>query len=184
MDPDRPARSTDPAKDEEFVRLFGLNHGRVFAYIVTMMPCAADAEEVLQRTSIALWQNFHQFDPSGDFVRWACGVAHRQSLNYRREQFRSRRVFSETVLEKIAHTRSARSALLEQRRIAMDDCVAELPQTDREIIEHYYYQGRKTAAEVAAELGRPTNTILKALIRIRKSLHHCVDESISSEERK
>lgn len=183
MDSDRPIRNSDATQDEEFVRLFGLNHGRVFAYIVTLLPCWTDAEEVLQRTSIALWQNFGQFDPSGDFVRWACGVAHRQTLNYRRQQARSRHLFSESVMEKVALARVARSSILEERRPAMDDCIAELPRSDREIIEHYYYQGKKTAAEVARELDRPTNTILKALIRIRRSLHRCVDKAISSEGR-
>jgi RNA polymerase sigma-70 factor, ECF subfamily len=183
MESDQPIRR-DTTHDDEFVRLFGLNHGRVFAYIVTLLPCWADAEEVLQRTSIALWQNFGQFDPSGDFSRWACGVAHRQALNYRRQQARNRRIFSESVMEKVASTRVARSNILEERRPFMDDCIAELPPSDREIIDRYYYQGRKTAAEVARELGRPTNTILKALIRIRRSLHRCVDRATSSEGRK
>lgn len=183
MENEQPIRR-DAKHDEEFVRLFGLNHGRVFAYIVTLLPCWTDAEEVLQRTSIALWKNFGQFDPSGDFSRWACGVAHRQALNYRRQQARGRRIFSESVMQKVAQTRAARSLVIEQRRSVMDDCIAELPPSDREIIDRYYYQGRKTAAEVARELGRPTNTILKALIRIRRSLHRCVDEATLAEERK
>lgn len=183
MDDNQFNRNSNARRDIEFVRLFGLNHGRVFAYIVTLLPQWTDAEEVLQRTSIALWQEFDQFDPTRDFVRWACGVAHRQTLNYRRQQARRQRIFSEDVLEQLSHTRLARSSLLEERRLAMDDCVAELSQSDREIIEHYYYQGRKTAAQVAGELGRPANTILKALIRIRKALHRCVDEAISAGER-
>jgi RNA polymerase sigma-70 factor, ECF subfamily len=118
------------------------------------------------------------------FARWACGVAHRQTLKYLSEQNRRRQVFSDAVLEMVAQTRIARNDLLEKRRLAIDDCVAVLPLSDREIIEHYYYQGRTTAADVARELGRPTNTVLKALIRIRKSLQRCVDEAVSSEERK
>jgi RNA polymerase sigma-70 factor, ECF subfamily len=184
MHVDPPNRRRDPATDEEFVRLFGLNQGRVFGYIVNLIPHRADAEEVLQRTSIVLWRKFDQFHPSGEFVRWACGVAHLEVLSYVRQQNRRRQVFGETVLNKLAETRIARSDLLEQRRLVIDDCVAKLVRSDREIIEHYYYQGRKTAAEVAAELGRPANTILKALIRIRKSLQRCVDEAVSSEERK
>lgn len=184
MDVDRPTRNNDEARDEEFVRLFGLNQGRVFAYIVTLLPCWADAEDVLQRTSLVLWRKFDQFRPSADFCRWACGVAHRQTLKYLSQQNRRQRILSEAVLEKVAQTRIARNDLLERRRLAIDDCAAQLPVSDREIIEHYYYQGKKTAAEVARELGRPTNTILKALIRIRKSLHRCVDDAVSSEERK
>jgi RNA polymerase sigma-70 factor, ECF subfamily len=177
-------RNNDDAQDEAFVRLFGLNQGRVFGYIVTLLPCWADAEDVLQRTSIVLWKKFDQFDPSADFVRWACGVAYRETLKYLKQQNRRRQVFDEAVLERIASARIARSDLLEKRRFAMDDCVTRLPPDDRGIIEHYYFRGKKTVAEVANELGRPANTVFKALTRIRRSLHRCIDEAVSSEERK
>ena len=183
MDVDRPPPDNN-AQNEEFVRLFGLNQGRVFTYIATLLPCWADAEDVLQQTSIVLWRKFDQFDPSGSFLRWAYGVAYREALKYLRQESRQRQVFREAVLEKLTRTHIARSDLLEKRRLAMDDCVARLSPSDREIIEHYYYQGRKTAAEVARELGRPTNTILHALVRIRGSLQRCIDEIASSEERK
>ncbi len=169
---------------EAFARLFGLNQGRVFAYIVTLVPCWADAEDVLQNTSVVLWRKFDQFDPSGDFARWACGVAYREVLKHFEQQGRRQRVFGRLVLERISRAHVARSSLFEQQRVAMDDCVSRLRLPDREIIEHYYFQGKKTVAEVARELGRPTNTILHALVRIRGALQRCIDEAVSSEERK
>jgi RNA polymerase sigma-70 factor, ECF subfamily len=183
MDANRPTPD-NAAQNEEFVRLFGLNQGRVFTYIATLLPCWADAEEVLQRTSLVLWRKFDQFDPSASFVRWAYGVAYRQAMKYLKQEGRQRQVFREAVLQKLTQTHIAHSDLLEKRRLAMDDCARQLPPSDREIIEHYYYQGKKTAAEVASELGRPTNTILHALVRIRGSLQRCIDEAVSSEDRK
>jgi RNA polymerase sigma-70 factor, ECF subfamily len=183
MDANTPTTGNAP-RDEEFVRLFGLNQGRVFAYIVTLLPRWADAEEVLQRTSLVLWRKFDQFDLSTNFVRWACAVAYREALKYLKQQSRQQQVFKEAVLEKLSQTRIAHSDLFENRHLAIDDCVAELAPSDRAIIEHYYYQGRKTAAEVAKELGRPTNTILKALIRIRGNLQRCIDNATSSGKRK
>lgn len=170
------------AQTEEFIRLFGLNQGRVFAFITTLLPCWADAEDVLQQTSIVLWQKFDQFDKSADFAKWACGIAYRESLKCLRQKGRQQQAFREVVAEKIAQTRMARSDLHEKRQHKVDDCVAKLPTQDREIIEHYYYRGRRTADQVAKELGRPTNTILKALIRIRKSLQRCVENTDSTEK--
>jgi RNA polymerase sigma-70 factor (ECF subfamily) len=181
MTADQPASNAE--RDEEFIRLFGLNQGRVFAYIVAMLPRWADAEDVLQRTSLVLWRKFDRFDPSTNFIRWACTVAHLEALKYLKQEGRKRQVFKDAVLEKLAHTRMAHSDLFETRQLAMDDCVAQLSPSDRAIIEHYYYHGRKTAAEVAEELGRPTNTVLKALIRIRGALQRCIDKSTSSEQR-
>lgn len=183
MDSDPPT-SSHTARDEEFVRLLGLHQGQVFAYIATLLPRWADAEEVLQRTSVVLWRKFDRFDPSTDFIRWAYTVAYWESLNYLKQEGRRQQVFRESVLEKLTRTRIAHSDLFEKRHLAIDDCVAQLSPSDREIIEHYYYLGRKTAAEVASELGRPTDTILHALVRIRGSLQRCIDEATSSEERK
>lgn len=183
MDNEKPM-SNRSKRDEDFVRLFGLNQGQVFAYIVTLLPRWADAEDVLQRTSIVLWNKFDQFDPSTSFIRWAYAVAYREALKYLKQEGRRQQVFREAVLDKLARTRVATSDLLEKRHTAFGDCVAKLPQSDRKIIEHYYFQGKKTAADVAEELGRPTNTVLKALIRIRGALQRCIDEEVSSEERK
>jgi RNA polymerase sigma-70 factor, ECF subfamily len=183
MDTDE-LKSNHTPQDEAFVHLLELHKRRMFAYIGTLLPRWADAEEVLQRTTIVLWRKFDQFDPSTDFVCWAYAVAYWESLYYLKQEGHRRHVFGAAVLEKLARTHVARSDLLEKQHFAIDDCVARLSPSDREIIEHYYYQGRKTAAEVARELGRPTNTILKALIRIRGSLQHCIDEVASSEERR
>jgi RNA polymerase sigma-70 factor (ECF subfamily) len=183
MSIERPSRELNSTPEEAFVRLFGANRERLFAYIVNMVPHWDDAEEVLQRTSIVLRRKFGQFDMTRDFAKWAYGVAYFEVLRYLKQQKRWRRTLSDAVLEKLTRDWITRSDLLEHRRQALDDCMAKLAQTDRRIIEHYYFQGRKTAADVAEELGRPVNTILKALIRIRKSLRLCIDRALAPEDR-
>jgi RNA polymerase sigma-70 factor (ECF subfamily) len=130
-----------------------------------------------------LRQKFDQYDPVREFASWACGVAHLELLSYRRQQKRWGQVFDEATMEKLAHARITRDDLLDRRREALDGCVAKLASTDRRIVDRYYYQGGKTAADVAAELGRPVNTVLKALIRIRRLLRICVDRTIATEDR-
>lgn len=175
----------NPASEEEFVRLYQASRERVFAYIFSLMshPNWDDVEEVLQRTSIVLQRKFDQFDPARDFTSWACGIAHFELLRYQKQRKRWSRTFDGAVLEQLGREWVERSDLLEQRRQALDGCIEKLPATDQRIIEHYYYQGKKTAAAVAEELGRTTNTILKALIRIRKSLRQCIDRALASENR-
>jgi RNA polymerase sigma-70 factor (ECF subfamily) len=170
--------------DEQFARLYGENRGRLIAYIGMLIPHWHDAEEVLQQTFMALREKLNDAEPPHDFFRWACGVAYHKAIDYRRRQRRWRHVFSEVAMQKLTETHAACSDLLERRRVAIRQCVAKLPPSDRTIIEHYYLQEQKTAAEVAEELGRSRNTVLKALIRIRKLLRLCVDRAIASEERR
>jgi RNA polymerase sigma-70 factor (ECF subfamily) len=178
-----PVHAPDPTRHEEFVRLFGLNQGRVFAFLLTLLPTYADAEEVLQQTSIVIWRKFDQFDSQGDFVRWACGIAYREALNFLKRQRRDRHAFGETVLEKVAAERLDRAGVLDRRRTALEKCLQKLNPRDRQTVEHYYYRGRTTASDVAAALGRPVDTVYKALARIRQALHQCIDRTVAAEER-
>lgn len=171
-------------RDEQFARLYAENRGRLMAYIGTLIPHWHDAEEVLQQTFLALQEKLGEGDLPRDFFRWACGVAYHKVNDYRRRKHRWRQVFSEVAMQKLTETHVAYSDLIERRRNAIQKCVAKLPPSDRSIIEHYYVQEQKTAGEVAEELGRSKNTILKALIRIRKVLRVCVDRTLAQEDRR
>jgi RNA polymerase sigma-70 factor (ECF subfamily) len=64
MPPDRSTRRPADRKDdyEEFLGLFSRNQARVQAYIRSLVPDAAHADDVFQATSLVLWRNFATFD--------------------------------------------------------------------------------------------------------------------------
>ena len=68
----------------EFVQLFSAHQRGVHAYISALVPSATDADDLMQETSLALWEKFDEFDPQRDFHRWACGVAYISVLRHRR----------------------------------------------------------------------------------------------------
>jgi RNA polymerase sigma-70 factor (ECF subfamily) len=171
----------EAVRDEEFLRLYAEHRARLFVFIGTLLRHWEDAEDVLQLTSVVLRSKFDQFDPSRDFFHWACGIAYRQALRLRGRETRRKQVHRDVAMKKLAEKHIARNDLLESRRAVLNDCVAKLAQRDREIVEHYYYQDRKTVAEVAAELSRPASTVLQALVRIRSSLRVCVDRALARE---
>lgn len=92
----------DPARYEEFVERYSQHHGRLLAYVFRLLPHRQDAEDVLQRTSIALWRKYAQFDPSGDFLAWACTVAHFEVRNFLRTAARDRLRFGDALIEQLA----------------------------------------------------------------------------------
>jgi len=48
----------ESANPREFIRLLMENERRIYAYIRTLIGNNADAEDVLQETSITLWDKF------------------------------------------------------------------------------------------------------------------------------
>jgi RNA polymerase sigma-70 factor (ECF subfamily) len=183
MESTNPRNAPDPARHEEFVRLFGLNQGRVFGFLLTMLPNYADAEEVLQQTSLILWQKFNEFETNRDFVRWACGIAYRESLAFMRASQRTLSTADESLLEQLAADRLDRGEVLDHRRVALDACLKKLTTRDRQIVEVYYFGEQPTVGQVASQLGRPADTIYKALKRIRTALHDCINRNIAAEDR-
>src|SRR5437764_7861828 len=91
---------------DRFVERFIRSQDRVYAYVATLLPNRADAEEVFQQTSLVLWRKWQEFDPNREFLPWACGIAHHEARNFMRKHQHGSRVFlSEGVLEQICHTR-------------------------------------------------------------------------------
>ena len=73
--------------------------------------------------------------------------------------------------------------VMESRRHALQDCLARLRSTDREIIRACYGDTRTTIKDAAETLGRPANTVYKATARIRRALHACISRRLASESR-
>ena len=61
--------------DKLLFRLLLENRHRMYGYIFSLVRNRADAEDLLQETSITLWEKFDQFDPETDFIPWAFRVA-------------------------------------------------------------------------------------------------------------
>ena len=67
------------AQTEEFVRLFSEHQRKLFKFIFLLAPDHAEAEDVLQETSVILWRKFGEFQSGTDFFRWAAQIAQRGS---------------------------------------------------------------------------------------------------------
>src|SRR5882762_7664700 len=85
-----------------FVQLFSVHQRSVHAYVSTLVPSSADADDIMQETSLALWKKFQEFDPQRDFFRWACGVAFVTVLRFRRRTAKDKLWFNEEVLQLIS----------------------------------------------------------------------------------
>jgi Sigma-70 region 2 len=64
------------ANGRAFITLFLKSQRRIFAYILTLLPHQADAEDVLQEVSVTLWERFDENDPPEDFISWGCRIAY------------------------------------------------------------------------------------------------------------
>src|SRR6059058_2486386 len=76
MSPDPKRQSEDQAAAQQrFLSLFLRSEREIFRYVAALVPNAADAEDIVQQTALALWEKFDAYDPSQPFTPWACRFA-------------------------------------------------------------------------------------------------------------
>jgi RNA polymerase sigma-70 factor (ECF subfamily) len=137
----------------------------------------------MQNTSMILWRKFEQFQHGTDFTAWACGISRLEINNFRRVKGRDRLFFDDSLLQSLASVRLVMSKDLQSGREFVASCLAGLKPGDRDLIHRCYGSQKISAKDVAAELGRPCNTVYKALIRIRRVLLECVERARKASER-
>jgi RNA polymerase sigma-70 factor, ECF subfamily len=174
---DASAAGADPA---QFLRLFLENERRIYAFIVSILPNLSDAEDVLQETSLILWQKFSQFEIGTDFVAWACRVAQLRVMKFYEKRGRSKLQFDAAALEAVANEAIGMAPLLEDRHHALAQCLEALNPRDRDLLQRRYADDA-SPQQIAGQVGRSIHAIYKALSRIHDGLMECVRRRMSKE---
>jgi len=149
---------------------------RVFLHSLVVDRDVAD--ELLQRTNVVLCEKADEFVAGTNFVAWARRVAHFEVLAYRRRLAREREklVFDDDQLEEIALLVEEAWPLEDERR-ALRECLARLPEKNRELLRRRYEQGQDVS-EIATQLCRPCGSIRQTLFRIRLVLLSCIQANL------
>jgi len=180
---DTPPHQHENADDaERFIRLFTANERRIYAYILALLGNLADADDVLQETSVVLWRQFDQYTPGTSFTAWAFAVARNKVMTHRQTRRRSRLRFNPALIDTLSEELAARQQQHDRRHEALAQCIEQLPPRDRDLIRRRYEPGA-TIKSIAAAVGRPVQGMYKAMRRIEDALHDCVTRKMRSEDR-
>jgi len=136
---------------------------------------------VFQEVCVVVWRLSDQFELGTDFVKWVSVIAHNQVRKFRRESRRGGFQLSDETCERLAADAARGADLFDFRRDALRKCLGKLPSRERQLVERCYSHSTASFKDVAQDLGRPANTVYKALNRIRHALHECIDRTLASE---
>lgn len=165
----------------QFVRLLTQNERRIYGFILSLVPNWNDADEILQETNVTLWKEFDKFQPGTNFAAWAIRVAHFHVLTWRKKVARGRLVFDQQFVDYVADQHENDDSLAEARHQALGSCIDELTVRNQELLSRCY-AAEATIANVAESLERTTDSVYKALQRIRLALHKCVNRRLAQDD--
>ena len=171
--------SETPDTSAKFVRELTSHQQGMLGYVLSLCGSLPDAEEILQETNARFWEQRERWEPERGFMPWACTIAYYMVLAHRTKKRRERMQFNQDVVEALAEEAAAMGSRLSDRQHALADCVQQLTERHRRMVDLCYEGGLKIR-EVAHQIGKTEAATYKALARVRQSLHRCVEQSLAS----
>lgn len=166
-------------KAERFLQLFSRYQLPIRAFISTLVPSKSEGDDVMQETSMALWNKWDKYDPEKEFLPWACGMARIEVLRYRRRVATSKLWFSEELIALLATEYEKSESTHKQRLEVLPRCIERLSERDRQYITLRYQEGGTTKALVDAT-GKPRSSVYRHLGAIREKLRRCITTYLST----
>lgn len=167
-------------ESEEFVRLLTEHQPVIRAFVISLLPGAPGADDVIQETNTVLWRKRGEFVIGSNFKAWALTVARYQAYMHVRSVKRQRwATLDEDVMELLTEDFSDEpDPKYESRRIeALQKCMEKMRPADRELLlERYWKQMR--LQDFAVLKGRSESGLKVQLFRLRAALKKCVESVI------
>lgn len=159
---------------EEYGLLVSAYADEVFRFIVKLVPCVADAEELRQDTFMKAFKGIKDYRGDASFGTWLLGIAYRTVLSYERKH-PPRIVY----LEENDHVLAEIDEEVVNRELntTSEEQIARLMKTiyllsteDRTLVTEHYLEERPLK-EVAQLLGIEYGAALTRLHRVRKKIY-------------
>lgn len=167
---------------DAFCELVGRFHRRVLGMVLRMVGDRDLADEVAQEVFLAAYQSLEQFDQQSEFSTWLMGIAKNKSLSALRKRI-TRQKHEQNAAQQL--TASMKLDYLENSINDMPsidllrDCLGKLKPEHQQLLQRHY-RDNETAQAIADELGRSGSGIRMLFMRLRQTLHECMQRSLES----
>jgi RNA polymerase sigma-70 factor (ECF subfamily) len=170
---DHPCRpATLPVEFEELL----ISHQRsLLHYIKSLVSNHHEAEDLLQKVNLILWQKRENFEAGSNFRAWAFTIARLEVLNQLRQHRRDQRVFSDRQNHESSPVFDPAAGIEDEALLwALKDCLERLPSRDQELL-FVRYATDQPLKEYAENLRRSPGTLKARLFQIREHLRKSIE---------
>ena len=151
-------------------RLYAATNVRLYRYLVRQLRNEAVAEEVMNETYLAVWQNAARYEARSAPMTWMLSIAHNKAVSTLRKR-RETSGIDEEEAGQIADQDDTPDVITQklEKAQAIRACVNKLGPDHRLVMDLVYYQER-SVAEVAEILAIPEATVKTRMFYARKKL--------------
>lgn len=145
------------------------------------------SEEVYQNAAVVVMEQAGKSEAIRDFRAWAKEVVRRQALHAIREREKSSkraRAVSPELLDVVSNAfqqDETSSSAVNSEFAALKDCLSDLPAEKRRLVTLRYEAGASFDS-ISSQVESTPAAIQRALSRVRKILHRCIQKKIRTAE--
>jgi RNA polymerase sigma-70 factor (ECF subfamily) len=156
------------------------NQNRIYGYILCLVPQTSDADDILQETTLLMWEKFSDYQEGTDFAAWGMAIARYKTMKFIQKNKRDIGCLDDDVLTRISDESEQFMNHIDVRLDALHRCIQKLPEGDALVIKLRYGQ-EAPVKTIADQLGRAEKTVYKALGRIHNILLRCISRHLLAE---
>lgn len=168
-------------KSSKFFSLYTSVHGRLLSYIMMMVHNQAASEDLLQETATIMWENFEQFQENTNFTAWAISIARNKTLEYLRDNRKTKKLFKSEFYEKLSHVAENSTSDYSLRVDVLEGCINKLNENDQKIIK-LRYKHNVSVKDISLKIGSPMSTMYFHISKILGLLRICISKSLAKQE--
>jgi RNA polymerase sigma-70 factor (ECF subfamily) len=156
--------------------LFARHQARVYRFVLRLAGDETIAEDVVNEVFFEVWRQASRFEARSQVSTWLLAIARYRTLTAlkRRNDARTDDDFGVEIEDPAEDPEVATQT--KDRNEILRHCLTKLSPPQREIIDLIYYH-EKSAAEVAAIVGIPRNTVKTRMFAARKKLSELLKEA-------
>jgi RNA polymerase sigma-70 factor, ECF subfamily len=152
-----------------FVELLTQHQRKLYGYIYSFVPNAADSDDLLQETNLILWKKNLEYQLGTNFTAWACRTAFLNVKYFLKTKGRSRVYFNEELVSQLSDLHTDRTNVHMIYSMMLIHCLGKLSSASQLLIK-LRYDGNHSIQDMAKQLEQPVGSIYNSLSQIRLKL--------------
>jgi RNA polymerase sigma-70 factor (ECF subfamily) len=170
-------------RQQQLTGEFVANRHSLFGFVYGLVRNTHDAEDILQEVWVRFFAAIQRGAEIENQAAWCRGTARNLVLHYWRDRKCDLVIFDPELVDLVGLAFSEQDAHRDhwiERKQALKECLAELPDRVRRLLRMKYDDGLSAQA-VSDRVAQTVDAVLKALSRARQQLRDCADRKLRVE---
>ena len=170
--------SISDQKYRSYIQLLTANQRRIYGFIYAMLSDHSVAEDILQETTMFMWENFDKFQVGSNFSAWGISIARNIVLKHCRKKKINGLVFDSEVLDNLEQ-QSDIFEYQEEQIEALKKCFKKLKESDRQLMRMRYVDDINVKV-ISEQYNLSTSHLYRGMAKISSMLLSCVKKQLTT----